>query len=72
MGVLADAFTAALSTAAPDKDDVAALGAAIEAYIAGLSVFDLAGMPLPADLTGKAGYLLVVNDAETGFALVAP
>jgi hypothetical protein len=72
MGALADAFTDAFDTAAPSKAEVATLGAEIETAIAAQTVFDLANMPGAGDLVGKAGWLLVVSDDETGFSLAAP
>lgn len=73
MGAVADAFTAAFTGEGPvSKAEVAALGQAIEDYIADLSVFDLAGMPAFADLSGKAGWILAVNDTEDGFVLIEP
>lgn len=70
MGVIADAFVAALNENPVVKEDVAALGEIIENFILAQTFLNLTDTP--DSYVGKAGYLVVCNATEDGVEFVAP
>lgn len=71
MGAIADAFVAAFTAEPVSKAEAAALGAEIEAEIVAMRLVDLFDYE-GGSLTGKAGWVVVVNETEDGFTLADP